>query len=139
MKFFHTGMLSLVLCTAMLLGALAADSRRHLVQAPAADCVTRLTSLAADCSAQIASITSLGQNIPADATDDQIKAQLAGQPLPDAKCCATAGNFITGGCRCDPQVLTIVQGQNINPASLKTLVKATQLSCNNAGIVDTCK
>lgn len=41
-------------------------------------------------------VQSLGQNIPADATDDQIKAQLAGQPLPDAKCCATAGKFITG-------------------------------------------
>lgn len=35
MKPFQSGALSLVLCAALLLGASAADSRRHLVQAPA--------------------------------------------------------------------------------------------------------
>ena len=41
-------------------------------------------------------LQALGPSIPVDATDDQIKTQLKGQPAPDAKCCATAGNFITG-------------------------------------------
>ncbi|KAK9918063.1 hypothetical protein WJX75_000874 [Coccomyxa subellipsoidea] len=139
MKPFQSGALSHVLCAALLLGASAADSRRHLVQAPAADCVTRLTSLAADCSAQIQSITALGPNIPVNANDDQIKAQLKGQPAPTPTCCTAAGDFISGGCRCDPQVLTIVQGQNINTNSLKTLVRATELSCNAPANIDPCK
>ena len=37
MKSFQSGVVSLVLCAALLLGASASDSRRHLVQAPAGE------------------------------------------------------------------------------------------------------
>ncbi|CAL8471209.1 g10751 [Coccomyxa elongata] len=106
---------------------------------PAADCVTRLTGLAGSCSTQIAAITTLGQSIPVDATDDQIMAGLKGQPAPTAACCTAANTFITGGCRCDTQTVAIVAAQNINTNSLKTLVRATELSCNLPATIDPCK
>ncbi|BDA46601.1 hypothetical protein COCOBI_09-0530 [Coccomyxa sp. Obi] len=170
MKAFQAGLLSIVLCAAMLAGAQAGDSRRHLLQTPAgahltsalpqgrmisgilhgkpsdkaallcqpADCVTRLTGLAGSCTAQIQAITMQAQSIPVDATDDEIKARLVGQPAPTAACCTAANTFITGGCRCDPQTVSIVAAQNINTDSLKTLVRATELSCNLAATIDPC-
>lgn len=40
MKAFQAGLLSIVLCAAMLAGAHAGDSRRHLLQTPAGEHLT---------------------------------------------------------------------------------------------------